>query len=107
MSGSARIEDNATILAGASVSGGIVGGLTVLSRFSVSGSATVRASFYPPGFFEPGQGVSGNATLLGDLEYRGANLNKSQGTYSGFVDESTAPLSIDEVTAPPPYAWPD
>lgn len=105
VSGSARIEDQATILSGATVSGGVVGGLSVLNRFTVSGTAEVRATFYPPGYFESGQGLSGTAKLLGDVEYRGQGLNKSSGSFSGFVDSGTASMSIDEVTTPPPYAW--
>lgn len=107
VSGTARIEDHATIMNGGTVSGGTVGGLSVLNRFTVGGSATVRATFYPPGFFEAGQGASGTATLLGDLEYRGASLNKSSGSYSGFVDSGTSSMSIDEVTLAPPWAWRD
>jgi hypothetical protein len=71
VSGDARIEDQAVILDGATVSGGTVGALTILNRFSVSGSATVQTTFYPPGFFESGQGASGTARLYGDVEYRG------------------------------------
>jgi hypothetical protein len=105
VSGSARIEDQATILSGATVSGGTVGGLSVLNRFTVSGSAQVRTTFYPPGFFEAGQALSGTAQLLGDVEYRGQGLNRSSGTFSGFVDSSTANMSLAEVTVAPPYAW--
>jgi hypothetical protein len=105
VSGSARIEDQATILNGATVSGGIVGGLSVLNRFSVAGTAEVRSTFYPPGFFESGQGLSGSAKLLGDVEYRGQGLNRNSGSFSGFVDNTTASMSISEVTTPPPYAW--
>lgn len=105
ISGNARIEDQAVILDGATVSGGTVGGLTVLERFSVSDEATVRATFYPPGYFESGQGLSGNATLLGDVEYRGAGLNRSSGSYSGFVDAQSASFSLDEVTVAAPYTW--
>lgn len=107
ISGNARIEDQAVILDGATVSGGTVGGLTVLERFffSVSDEATVRATFYPPGYFESGQGLSGNATLLGDVEYRGTGLNRSSGSYSGFVDAQSASFSLGEVTVAAPYTW--
>lgn len=107
VSGDARIEDQAIILDGATVSGGTVGGLTVLNRFTVSGDATVRATFYPPGYFEPGQGLSGTAVLLGDVEYRGASLNRDAGSFSGFVDAQTANMSLDEVTVAPPYSFRD
>ena len=48
VTGTARIEDHAVILPGATVSGGVVGALRVLSRFTVSGSALVQTTFYPP-----------------------------------------------------------
>lgn len=68
VSGNARIDDHATLLNGASVSGGSVGALSILNRFTVSGSAQVQTTFYPPGFFESGQGLSGTARLYGDVE---------------------------------------
>jgi hypothetical protein len=105
VSGDARIEDHAVILSGATVSGGTVGALSILSRFTVSGSAQVLTSFYPPGFFEPGQGVSGTAVLYGDVEYRGEGLNHSSGSFYGFVDSATRAAVIEEVTAPPPYTF--
>lgn len=71
VSGSARIEDQATVVRG-NVSGGTVGGLTIVGTgrrdFSVSGSATVRTTFLPLGWFG-GNSVSGSATLVGDAEY--------------------------------------
>jgi hypothetical protein len=105
VSGSARIDDHATILSGATVSGGTVNGLTTLFRFSVSGTATVQTTFYPPGFFETGQGLSGTARLFGDVEYRGANLNRNSGSFYGFVDSATASATINDVTVAPPYTW--
>ena len=61
---------------------------------------------YPLGFFEGSQAASGSATLIGDLEYRGQNLNKSSGTYFGFVDSGTAAASnTTDVTVAAPYAW--
>jgi hypothetical protein len=103
VSGDARIEDHAIILGG-TVSGGTVGGLTVMSNFTVSGSAEVRATFLPIDFFE-GSSATGSVVLYGDLEYR---ANKSSGAYTGFVDGSTASLgSINDVTTPPPYSWRD
>jgi hypothetical protein len=105
VSGSARIEDHAVILNGATVSGGTVGALSVLYRFNVGASATVQTTFYAPGFFETGQGLSGTARLYGDVEYRGQGLNKSSGSYYGFVDANTASATINDVTVAPPYAW--
>ncbi|WP_239470164.1 DUF6055 domain-containing protein [Archangium violaceum] len=106
VSGSARIEDHAVVLSG-NVSGGTVTGLSVLTNgFSVSGSARVASTFYPLGFYEGQQAVSGTAQLIGDLEYRGVGLNKSSGTYFGFVDSSTpAASNTTDVTIAPPYAW--
>lgn len=107
VSGSARIEDEA-VVANGTVSGGTVGGLSVIGEtggdwgnnaFSVSGSATVRTSFYPLGFFEANQGASGNVVLYGDVEYRGTGLNLSSGSRSGFVDDTppagTPPADIN------------
>jgi hypothetical protein len=79
----------------------IVGGLTVLSSFTVSGSASVRSTFMPISFFGASS-ASGTAELLGDLE---CYANKSSGSYVGFVDSGTGSMSIDEVTTPPPYSW--
>jgi uncharacterized repeat protein (TIGR02543 family) len=105
VSGSARIDDHATIVSG-TVSGGTVAGLTVLSdSFTVSGG-TVATTFYPMGFFESGQSVSGTAQVIGDVEYRGQGLNKSSGAYYGFVDSSTAAAgNTTDVSPAPPYAW--
>ena len=105
VSGGARIDDHATIVSG-TVSGGTVAGLTVLSdSFTVSGG-TVATTFYPMGFFESGQSVSGTAQVIGDVEYRGQGLNKSSGAYYGFVDSSTAAAgNTTDVSPVPPYAW--
>ncbi|ATB36839.1 avirulence protein [Cystobacter fuscus] len=106
VSGSARIEDHAVVLSG-NVSGGTVTGLSVLTNgFGVSGSARVASTFYPLGFYEGQQSASGTAQIFGDVEYRGVGLNKSSGSYSGFVDSSTPSLSNPtDVTIAPPYAW--
>lgn len=103
VSGNARIEDHARVLSG-SVSSGTVGGLTLLSGFNVATSGTVRTSFYPLGFFESGQGLSGSASLVGDVEFRGQGYNRSSGTCSGFVDSQTCEDAA-EVTLAPPYQW--
>jgi len=82
-------------------------GLSILMNgFSMSGSAKAASSFYPLGFFEPSQSISGSASLVGDIEYRGAGSNKSSGTYFGFVDPGTpAAGNTTDVTVPPPYLF--
>ena len=103
----ARIDDHAVILGG-TVSGGTVSGLTVMSNsMTVSGSALVRVSWaYGPGWFEKPQSVSGTAQLLGDIEYRGANMTESTGSYCGFVDDTiSSNCTGQDVTTAPPYAW--
>lgn len=100
----ARIEDHAAVLSG-SVSAATVGGLTTLSGISLSGAAVARTSFYPLGYFERGQSLSGTATLYGDVELRGSGLGLSSGAYCGFVDAATASQSIADVTVAPPYGW--
>jgi hypothetical protein len=109
VTGTARIEDHATVVKG-TVSGGTVGALSLIgsnsaNAFTVSGTAKVQTTFYPLGFFESGQGVSGTAALLGDLEYRGQGTNRSSGSFSGFVDDTTASATMNEITSSPPYAW--
>jgi hypothetical protein len=107
VSGSARIEDHAVVLNGTTVSGGTVTGLSVLMNgFSVSGTATAASTFYPLGFYEGGQSISGDAKLVGDIEYRGQGFSKSSGTYFGFVDPSSnAAGNTADVTQPKPYPW--
>ncbi|SEU18058.1 hypothetical protein SAMN05443639_10932 [Stigmatella erecta] len=106
VSGSARIEDHATVLSG-TVSGGTVTGLSVLTNgFSVSGSARAASTFYPLGFYEGQQSISGTVQLIGDIEYRGVGTNKSSGTYFGFVEPNTpAASNTADVTVAPPYLW--
>ena len=112
-SGSARIEDQA-IIANGSVSGGTVGGLSVIGEtgspwgnnaFTVSGSAQVRTTFYPLGFFEASQGASGSLNLHGDVEYRGAGLNLSAGNRSGFVDATSTVGSATDVNTKTTLTW--
>ena len=107
VSGTARIEDHAVVTSGTTVSGGTVGGLSVLMNgFSVGGSAKAASTFYPLGFYEGGQALSGTAQLIGDIEYRGQGLNKSSGTYFGFVDSTIdGAKSTTDLTAAPPYTW--
>jgi Family of unknown function (DUF6055) len=106
VSGTARIEDHAVVTAG-TVSGGSVTGLSVLSNgFTVTGSAKVATTFMPLGFFEGGQTASGTAQVIGDVEYRGQGLNKSSGTYYGFVDSTINGASnTTDVTTAAPYTW--
>lgn len=110
--GNARIEDQA-IVAQADVSGGVVGGLSVVgllpdaggTRFTVADRAQVRTAFYPLGFFEPGQGVAGSAELYGDVEYRGEGLTLRQGRRSGFVDATSADGLARDINPPGPWSW--
>ena len=102
VSGNARIEDHAVVASG-TVSGGTVSAMTLISGFKMS-SGTAKTTFYPLGFFENEQGLSG-ATLVGDVEYRGAGLTRSSGTCSGFVDQATCIAPGNDQTPAPPYAW--
>jgi hypothetical protein len=104
VTGNARIDDHATVLKG-TVADGTVTGLSIINSFSVSGSAKAQTTFYPLGFFETGQAISGSASLVGDVEYRGQGYNRSSGTCSGFVDSQTCLAPGTEVTTPPPYTW--
>ncbi|TVZ41409.1 hypothetical protein P886_0754 [Alteromonadaceae bacterium 2753L.S.0a.02] len=115
VNGNARIEDQAMILNG-TVSGGTVGALTTLgvvgnphhgaATFNVSGSATLRATFYPMGWFANGAGISGTASYLGDLEVYASN--KSNNTFYGLVDDATQGVSdAPDHTLAPPYSWRD
>ena len=95
VSGSARIEDQAMIVNGATVSGGTVGALSVLYRFNVSGSAIVQTSFYPPGFFERGKvcraarGCSATSSTAG----RGSTGRAARSTASSTRTPRPAPQS--------------
>jgi hypothetical protein len=73
--------------------------------FNVSGSATTKTTFYPLGFFEGGQSIAGDATLLGDVELRGAGFAMSEGAYSGIVSATENTAVGKDVTTPPPDAW--
>jgi hypothetical protein len=73
------------------------------AAFDIS-SGEARTTFYPLGYFEGNQGLSGG-TLVGDVEYRGAGLSRTSGTCSGFVDQATCVAPGDDVTPPPPYVW--
>jgi len=113
VSGSARIEDEAIIVKG-TVSGGTVGGLSVVgmsgsdwgdNTFNVAGSATVRTTFYPLGFFEANQGASGTANIYGDVELRGDGTNRSSGNFSGYVDASSTVGSATDKNSKGPWTW--
>jgi hypothetical protein len=113
VSGSARVEDHATVVSG-TVTGGTIGALSLIGSttapynnfsFNVSGSAKVQTTFMPLGYFESGQSVSGTAWLFGDVEFRGAGFSESSGSFYGYVDNTIASETIADVTAPPPYAW--
>jgi Family of unknown function (DUF6055) len=109
---SARIDDHAYVESGSTVSAGTVAALSLIGSKSGSynnnaftlTSGTVRTTFYPLGFFESGQGLSGG-TLVGDVEYRGANYNRTSGTCSGFVDSATCTSPGTDNTPAPPYTW--
>jgi len=108
-SGSARIEDQAIVVNG-SVSGGTVGGLTIIgttggNAFAVSGTAQVRTTFYPLGFFESGQSAGGTLNLYGDVEYRGAGLALASGNRSGFVDAASTVGSAGDINQKPAGVW--
>lgn len=110
-SGNARIEDEAIIVNG-TVTGGTVGGLSVIGEigdwnnsFTVSGDAQVRTTFYPLGFFEANQGVSGSVNLLGDVEYRGDGLNLRAGNRSGFVDANSTVGTDSDINTKNQVQW--
>ncbi len=106
---SARIEDHAYVENGSTVSGGTVGALALIGSrgggftFNMS-SGTAKTTFYPLGFFESGQGLSGG-TLIGDVEYRGQGYSRASGTCSGFVDSATCVAPGTDNTPAPPYTW--
>jgi hypothetical protein len=71
----------------------------------VSGSAQVRTTFYPLGFFEANQGASGTLNLVGDVEYRGVGLNLSAGTQSGLVEQTSAAGSDTDINQKTTLTW--
>ena len=103
------VEDQAIVVNG-SVSGGTVGGLSVIgttggNAFTVAGTAQVRTTFYPLGFFEAGQSATGTLNLYGDVEYRGAGLALASGNRSGFVDAASTVGSASDINQKPAWAW--
>ena len=105
VSGSARIDDHAVVLGG-TVSGGTVSGLSIVKSGMTVSSGTERLAWpYAAGWFESPQALAGG-TLLGDLEYRGASLSETSGSYCGFVDNTiTSNCTGADVTQAPPYVW--
>jgi hypothetical protein len=112
-SGTARIEEHAIIVNG-SVTGGLVGGLSVVGTsgnpfgdnvFNVSGSARVRTTFYPLGYFEAAQGAAGTLNLYGDVEYRGQGLTLSGGNRSGYVDAASTLGSPTDINKRTRWTW--
>jgi len=112
-SGTARVE-NQSIVVNGSVTGGVVGGLSVVgmsgnpfgnNAFTVSGSARVHTVFYPLGFFEADQGAAGTLNLYGDVEYRGRGLKLAAGDRSGFVDASSTVGSATDINKRPAKVW--
>ena len=73
------------------------------TAFNVS-SGTARTTFYPLGFFAGGQSLAGG-TLVGDVELQGANVTRSSGTCSGYVDGSTCAGPGSDLTPLAPYTW--
>jgi hypothetical protein len=110
--GNAHIQDHATIVKG-TVSGGTVGALSLVgltttpaNGFNISGSATVKTAFMLLGFFESGQSLSGSASLIGDIEFRGVGFTETAGTFYGFVDNTiAAATNTTDVTMAGPYTW--
>jgi hypothetical protein len=104
VTGNARIEDQATILRG-TVTGGTVGGLTILNDFTVSGSATVRTTFYPMGHFEGGQSATGTVNIYGDVEMRGDGTSRNSGNLTGFIDATSRVGSATDRNSKGPWSW--
>lgn len=93
VTGNARIEDQAIVTANGTVTGGTVGGISVIggnNAFTVSGSAQVYTTLAPMGSWEGGQVVSGTAKLYGDVELRDGQWSLNAGTWSGLVYEKLA-----------------
>ena len=106
VTGNARIDDHAIIVSG-TVSGGTVSGLSIVkSGMTIIGGTESVAWPYAPGWFEPPQSLSGTAQLLGDIEYRGANLTETSGAFCGYVDNTiSSNCTGADVTQAPPYVW--
>jgi len=97
---------------GSTVSGGTVGALSMIgstgsyynaNNFTVS-SGTARTTFFPLGWFAGGQSIAGGS-LIGDVEFQGANVSITTGSCSGYVDGSTCTGPGTDNTPKPPYTW--
>jgi Family of unknown function (DUF6055) len=104
----ARIDGHAVILGG-TVTAGTVTGLSIVGTGMTVNGGTENVSWpYAPGWFERPQSISGTAQLLGDIEYRGASMTESSGSFCGFVDNTVGSNCAGaDVTPAPPYAWRD
>jgi hypothetical protein len=103
VSANARIDDHA-IVANGKVGSGTLGAMAILDNGFNLSSGTAKTTFYPLGFFEAGQGLSGG-TLTGDVEYRGVNTSRASGNCSGFVDGTACVDPGLDKTPAPPYLW--
>jgi len=104
----ARVDDHAIIMPGSTLTSGTANGMTILMNgFTVSGSARVTLGWpNGPGWFERPVSASGTAVILGDVEYRGANLTETSGSFCGFVDNTiSSNCTGADVTVAPPYVW--
>jgi len=108
----AMILDHAYVEKGSTVSGGTVGALSMIgstgsyynaNNFTVS-SGTARTTFFPLGWFAGGQSIAGGS-LIGDVEFQGANVSITTGSCSGYVDGSTCTGPGTDNTPKPPYTW--
>jgi hypothetical protein len=85
-------------------------------------SATAKTTFYPLGFFESGNSISGSAVIYDDVEFRRPNyaltstqcsdfIQTAQGTTAASCGSDSGGLGpkgmdpITDVNAPPPYVW--
>jgi hypothetical protein len=108
----ATILDHAYVEKGSTVSGGIVGALTLIGSMGGGGnsntfkvtSGTAKTTFFPLGWFAGGQSLAGGS-LIGDVEFQGGNASITTGTCSGYVDGSTCTGPGSDNTPKPPYTW--
>lgn len=100
--------DGHAVIAGATVDSGTVTGLSILgSGTTIRGNAEINLAWpFGPGHFERPQIIEGDARLIGDLELRGPNTNKDDGTYCGFADNGTNDnCSTPDLTSSAPFIW--
>lgn len=113
VSENARIEDQAMVVNGTVSGNARVGALTTLgvaanaqhgqASFTVTGNASVMASFYPMGWFANNATAQGSVQLWGDLEYY--TNAKTSGIFYGLVDEAATGVSTAAEVTLPPYSW--